>query len=130
MATNFPVHGNFEVSIEEDILILKCQGPWNIEFFHMLHQDLISAVKQVNPSNYAVLLITAGEAIGTAEAMEYHINFLKQGNTKAVAINLACSDVPSSTENLCRIAYQAANLKHEFFLDNNKAMSWLKKQLT
>lgn len=129
MTINFPAHGNVKVSIEDNIIILECEGPWNIEFFHILHQDIVSAIKQVGHSNYGVLLIPIGEAIGTAETMDYHIDFLKQGNTKAVAVNLALSDVPVSTENICRIAYQAAKRKHEFFLDNDTAKLWLKKQL-
>jgi hypothetical protein len=129
MAIHFGAHGSVNISIKENIITLECEGPWNIEFFHILHLDLISAVKQVDSSNYGILLIPIGEAISTAETMDYHINFLNQGGAKAVAINLARSDVPSSTENICRIAYQAANLKHDFFLDNETAMLWLNKQL-
>ncbi|KGJ94912.1 hypothetical protein [Colwellia psychrerythraea] len=130
MAINFPAHGKININIEDNIIILECEGPWNLEFFHILHQDLYNAVKQIAYSKYAVLLIPIGEAIGTAETMDYHINFLKKGQATAVAVNLSRSEVPSTTEHICRISYQAVNLKHEFFLDNDTAKRWLKEQLS
>ena len=129
MTIKFPVHGSSKVSVDNNLIIIECEGPWNIEFFYELHQDILNAVKAVDYNNYGVLLIPRGEAIGTAETTNYHIAFLKEGNTKAIAINIALSDIPASTENICRIAYQAAGLKHAFFNDNDTAIDWLQQQL-
>jgi hypothetical protein len=126
MAAKFFAHGKTEITIEGNILVVRSVGPWNIEYFHDLHQDLIEAVSQVDINNYGILLIPIGEAISVAEAIDYHVGFLKQGNTKAVAVNLSSSDVPNTTKDLCSKAYKRAALNFEFFYSNDSAKEWLK----
>ena len=129
MAFSYSAHGDTNVIVEDNILIIKSRGPWNIEYVHGLHQQLISVVENHNLSNYGVLLIPLGEAIGVHETMEYHVNFLRQGKAKAVAINLSQCETPHSTESMCRVAYQTANLEHEFFYSNEEAKLWLKNKM-
>ncbi|GAA0810307.1 hypothetical protein GCM10009111_00970 [Colwellia asteriadis] len=125
MSTAFSVHGAKEITVENNIITIRSVGPWNIEYFHLLHQDLIAAVTLVDFNNYAVLLVPLGEAISVAEALDYHVAFLKKGNTKAVAINLAGSDVPNSTKSLCTKAYEQAGLNFKFFTSDEEAKQWL-----
>lgn len=129
MSDKFIAHGNTSINIDSDVIIIESTGPWNIEYFYGLHLDIAKAIQQVDSENYAILLIPKGEAIGTPESMEYHIDFLRQGNAKAVAINLSKSETPSSTKSLCSIAYQTVNLTFEFFTSNEQAMLWLNSKL-
>jgi hypothetical protein len=129
MAIHFSAHGKTTLSIIDDVIILECEGPWNIEFFHILHQQIYQAIQQCSPGNYGVLLIPIGETIGTPEAMDYHIKFLNKGNPKAIAVNLSRSDIPQSTQNLCHLAYQTSQLTHAFFVDNDSALYWLRENM-
>jgi hypothetical protein len=130
MGTAFFAHGKTEIIIEGNIIIIQCVGPWNIEYFHGLHQDIVSAVSQVNINNYAVLLKPIGEAICVAEAIDYHVAFLNQGNAKAIAVNLSDSDVPNTTKSLCNKAYEKAQLNFQFFYSDEPAKVWLKESLS
>jgi hypothetical protein len=129
MVATFIAHGKTEIIIEGNIIVIRCIGPWNIEYFHRLHQDIINAVSQVDIHNYAVLLIPLNEAICVAEAIDYHVDFLKQGNAKAIAVNLIGSDVPNITKELCQKAYEQAGLNYQFFYSDESAKAWLEHHL-
>ncbi len=77
--TNFAPHGTLELTIEDNLILLDVQGPWNLEYIDHLHEKLLWAVSQVDQSNYGVLLTPIGEAISVEEGFEYHLNFLRQG---------------------------------------------------
>jgi len=128
MTSKFSAHGKSEISVTGRIMTIQSRGPWNIEYFTVLHNNIIIAIKDNDLKEFAVLLIPYGEAIGVYGALEYHVNFLRQGNVNAIAINLANCDTPQSTESLCRIAYEAAGFEHEFFYEDEPALAWLKKQ--
>jgi len=125
----FSAHGKTHICIEGNIIIIECVGPWNIEYFKELHSEIIEAVQKVDRDNYAFLLIPRGEAICTHETIDFHIDFIRQGNNKAVAVNLSQSEVPNTTESICRTAYQGAGLTFKFFDCNEQAKTWLMTKL-
>lgn len=129
MVVAFCAHGKTEISIEENIIVIKSVGPWNMEYFQGLHQEIITAVSHVNINNYGVLLVPIGEAISVAGAFDYHVDFIKQGNAKAVAINLTNSDIPNTTKSLCSKAYDQVGLNFQFFYSNDSAKEWLQNSL-
>lgn len=127
--TIFSAHGSMELAIEDNIILLEAQGPWNIEYINLLHQKLLWAVAQVEPTNYGVLFTPKGEAISVEEGLEHHINFIRQGNTKAVALNLKYCTTSLLTETLFAKIYQTAGIKHAFFDNVLEARNWLEKEL-
>ena len=129
MSSQFNVHGKCQIVVEDNVLIIDAEGPWNIEFMQKLHKQLQEASQQVDINNYGVLLKPYGEALAVQEAIDYHVDFLRQARTKVVAINLANSDIPSMTKLMCEKIYQQANLSAEYFTDNIAAKKWLKEQL-
>jgi hypothetical protein len=129
MFSAFVAHGKTEIKIKDNIIIIRSIGPWNVEYFRDLHQEVIAATSQVNINNYAILLVPIGEALGVAEAIDYHVDFIKQGNAKAVAINLANSDIPNTTKNLCSKAYELSGLNYQFFSSDESATEWLQQLL-
>jgi hypothetical protein len=129
MVAKFIAHGNTEIIMEGNIIVIRCVGPWNIEYFHRLHQDILTAVSQVDINNYGVLFLPISEAICVAEAIDYHVDFLKQGNAKAIAVNLTGSEVPNITKDLCQKAYEQAGLNFQFFYSDESAKAWLQHHL-
>lgn len=130
MKDQFVVHGKTSISLDGDIIIIESTGPWNAEYFYGLQHELQKIVEQINRENYAVLLIPIGETLGTPEAIESHFDFIRKGNTKAVAINLSRSETPSMTKSLCCDAYIAAGITFDFFSSNEQAKDWLNSKLT
>ena len=127
--TIFVPHGTLKFEIEDNIILIEAQGPWNIEYLDYLHQKMTWAVMQVDRNNYGVLLTPKGEAISVEAGLEYHSNFVRQGSTKAVALNLAHCTTALLTENLFTKIYRGANVKHAFFDNALDARVWLEAEL-
>ncbi len=126
---NFAIHGKCNIEIDNNIIVLHAEGPWNMEFFQQLHLDLIQASKQVIHAPYAILLQPIGEAIPVNEVIDFHINFIKQGKATAVAVNLEYCHSSFMTQQMCERVYSTAGIKHAFFNSRASALSWLKQQL-
>jgi hypothetical protein len=118
-----------ELAIEENLILLDVQGPWNLEYIDHLHEKLLGAVSQVPENNYAVLFTPIGEAISVDAGFDYHLKFLRQGNARAIAINLGRCTTPLLTENLFTKLYRAAEIKFAFFDNTFDARLWLEKEL-
>ena len=129
MASSYIVHGDSNIHVEDNIIILESRGPWNAEYFQELHRQLTTIVQDNALTDYGVLLIPLGEAIGVHGAMDSHVNFVRQSQTKAIAINLSRCETPFSTESLCRVLYDDANIKYEFFFSTEEAKQWLKFEM-
>ena len=123
------IHGELTIQINHNIMEITAIGPWNMEFFDMLHRELIRSFQQLQQCPYATLLTPVAETLAVSEAVDYHIQFLKQAKTTAVAIVLSESEFASSTQRLCHDVYRRAGLTHAFFDDTDSARQWLQQQL-
>jgi hypothetical protein len=128
--TIYAPFSSLQLEIEDNLILIEAQGPWNIEYLDFLHQELLWAVTQVEQRNYGVLLTLKGEAISVETGLEYHLHFIRHSKTKAVALNLAHCTTSQLTENLFTKIYRAAGIKHAFFDNAFDARLWLEKQLT
>ncbi len=127
--TLFSPHGTLDIVVEDNLILIEAQGPWNIEYLDQLHEQLLKAALQVDLNNYAILITPKGEAISVEVGLEYHLNFIRKGNTKAVALNLAYCTTALLTESLFTKLYRAAGIKHAFFDDSHDARLWLEQEL-
>jgi len=125
----FSAHGRCDITVENNIIFTEAEGPWNIEFFQHLHLDLIEAAKKVDYNNFTLLLKVKGVGLAVEEAIPFHIDFILNGNVKAVAINLDDCGTPSSCQEFCSKVYNTANVKHKYFNDNEPAIAWLNEQM-
>lgn len=125
----FSPHGTLDIAVDGNLILIEAQGPWNVEYLDYLHVQLIAAAAKVDPDNYAILITPKGEAISVEAGLEYHLNFIRQGNTKAVALNLAYCTTSLLTESLFTKLYRTAGIKHAFFDNGFDARLWLEKQL-
>ena len=122
-------HGTLDITIEGNLILIEAQGPWNIEYLALLHEQLIKAVSQVDQNNYAILITPKGETISVEAGFEYHLNFIRQGNTKAVALDLAHCTTALLTESIFTKLYRMAGIKHAFFDNSFDARQWLENEL-
>jgi hypothetical protein len=125
----FSPHGTLDIVIEGNLILIEAQGPWNIEYLDQLHEQLFIAASRVDPKNYAILITPKGEAISVEAGIEYHLNFIRKGNAKAVALNLAHCTTALLTENLFTQLYRAAGIKHAIFDNSHDARLWLENEL-
>jgi len=127
--TLFAPRGTLAMSTEDNIILIDAEGPWNIDYIDYLHQQLLLAVAQVDYNNFGALLTPKGEAISVEAGVEYHADFIRQGNTKAIALNLAHCTTPLLAESLFSKIYRSAGVKHAFFDNAFDARHWLEKEL-
>ena len=105
-------------------------GPWNLEFFEILHSNLQQTVQE-NFKNkaYGIVVELKGETLATQEGLNYHLHKVKQGNAKAIAINMVQSSFALTTQIQFEAVYNKAGLKNEFFTDTTTAKEWIESVL-
>ena len=130
MTSKFSVHGHCQITVEQNIIIVEAEGPWNIEFFHQLHLDLRKTAQSTDYNSFSILLVLAGEGLSVEEAIDFHVEFLIKSSVKAIAINLKDCITPASTKAFCQKIYFAADIEHKFFDDNATAIKWLNEKMT
>ncbi len=130
MDIGFPVHGGLQISIDDDIILIDAKGPWNVEYFSMLHKELIDAAQHVNIDNFGVLINLSGEAIAVHEGRDKHREFVSRTNTKFIAIVTSKNcELPSMTKQLFLKTYEGIVNKAAAFDDIEEGIAWLRNNL-
>lgn len=131
MKADFLPHGQCSFAVEGNIISIDATGPWNIEFFNKMHDELKSIIiNNVDNQNFAVLLILKGVPLATKNGLDCHIKFVSTGKTKALAIYSRLSESPAIAESTFQKAYTQAGLKNKTFDSIEAAKIWLSSQLT
>lgn len=130
MKTEFFPHGECSYTVEDNIITIDATGPWNLEFFKQMHLELSELVShQVDPTNFAVLLIFRGDSIAVKDGLAYHLSRVKNSNTKALALFTGYSNSPQLTNNIFKNVYDEAGLYHQNFDSIASAKAWLTDKL-
>ena len=128
--TKFTPHGSCSFLVEGNIIIIDATGPWNLEFFKQMHRELVAIIlNQVDRHNFAILLVLKGDSLAVKDGLDYHLNAVKTGATKALALNTSLSNAPQTTENIFKAVYDQAGLINKSFDTIDAAKAWLKTQL-
>ena len=122
-------HETLKVSVEDNIIFIEAEGPWNSEYLDHLHQKLLWALTQVDLRNYATILTPIGEALTVESVQVQHIEFIRHSQSKTVAINLDHCTTSLLAENLFSKIYRTAGFKYAFFDNAFDARLWVEKQM-
>jgi hypothetical protein len=126
----FPVHGRCQITVNNNIIIIDALGPWNLEFFEILHSNLQQTVQDSFKNKiYGIVVILKGETLATQEGLNYHLSQVKQGNAKAIAINMIHSSFALTTQIQFEAVYNKAGLKNKFFRNTSSAKLWIENLL-
>ncbi len=125
------MHGSFQLKLSNDVVILRAEGPWNLECAQNYQQEYWHLLKQVEAPCYAELLILSGESLLIPEVYE----LLKKGLAYALSVGLTnvalvtkdCISQFCTQRQFCEF-YQGLDINFEFFNDEEAAYHWLKKQ--
>jgi len=124
-------HGKCNYLVENNIITIDATGPWNLEFFKQMHRELADIIlNDVDFNNFAILLILKGDSVAVQDGLNYHLNLVRSGPTKALAINSALSNAPQITQSIFKKVYDQAGLKNQCFNSTDAAKAWLAAQLT
>lgn len=131
MKAEFIAHGKCDFTVEDNIIIIDATGPWNLEFFQQMHRDLSEIIlRDVDFYNFAILLVLKGDSFATQEGLDYHLNLVRKGPTKALALNSALSNAAPITQSVFKKIYDQANLANQNFESTESAKAWLRTKLT
>lgn len=122
-------HGTAKIHLDNQIIVIEGSGPWNLEFFRHLHQQLIALRDKLAAKPYAILAKLHGNALPVAEAIELHSEFIRRGQAVAIAVVLLDCQSKALTQTIFSSIYQSGSLKHAFFEDCTEASGWLEQQL-
>jgi hypothetical protein len=130
LSPKFPVHGRCKITVDNNIIIIDALGPWNLEFFEILHTNLHQTVQDnFKNKNYGIVVLLRGETLTTHEGLKYHLYKVRQGNAKAIAINMIHSAYALTTQMQFEAVYNKAGLKNKFFSDTSSAKRWINNVL-
>ena len=128
MALQLRPHGKCTYSIQNNIVIIEAEGPWNLEFFVEMHKDLRQIIiENLDINDYKILVVFKGNALSVQDGLDYHLNNVKLGKAKAIACSLEFSNNPSFTQMLFEKVYDEALLENRFFTTTTEALQWLEK---
>lgn len=130
MKAEFIAHGKCSYTIEDNIVMIDATGPWNLEFFKKMHRELSDIIlNDVDFHNFAILLILKGDSFATQDGLDYHLHLVKQGPTKALALNSTLSNASQITQSVFKKVYDKAGLENKNFDTTEAAIRWLKSKL-
>lgn len=130
MKAEFIAHGKCSYTVEDNIITIDATGPWNLEFFKQMHRELSEIIlRDVDFHNFAILLILKGDSFAAQDGLDYHLNLVRQGPTKALALNSSLSNATAITQSIFKKVYDKAGLTNQSFNSTAEAKAWLRTQL-
>lgn len=130
MKAEFIAHGKCSYTVEDNIITIDATGPWNLEFFKQMHRELSEIIlRDVDFHNFAILLILKGDSFAAQDGLDYHLNLVRQGPTKALALNSSLSNATAITQSIFKKVYDKAGLTNQSFNSIAEAKAWLRTQL-
>ena len=123
------IHGHVDITIEDNLFIIRANGPWNVEFFHQLHKELIIHFFHLKSLPYGTLFIPSGETLATKEGLKVHSDFLSMAVPTPIAVVTSELKHKRLAIAQCTSVYEPANLLYGFFETFDEAREWLQRQL-
>ncbi len=76
MPTSFRPHGSIRIEVQGRKIIRHMEGPWNLEFVHVAHQDLLTLANFDYHLPWVTMLIVRNSALCSQEALQQIGNHL------------------------------------------------------
>lgn len=121
----FCSHGESRLEVREGIVFVEVTGPCNLEFFQEMASQLYALRTQLNLWNYSALVTFKGEALFTQDGVKFFIEYLKQINPTAIALNLEYVALPKASKHILQSVYSKARTNYYFFNCRHEAKFWL-----
>lgn len=131
--SQFTVHGNLELVIQDRILMIEGYGPWNLEAVQDAYSKFKSLVGSLYGSPWGSLVVLYGDPIYVPDAANYIIKTIKQEREKgnvASAILVCESNSPEFAKRHLSELHTKAGDTFRFFSDKEEAAWWLLQKIT
>jgi len=125
-------HGFMNFSVEENILTIKGQGPWNLDAIDQRVIEAREHIEMVQGKPWAVLAIVSGDSILVPEAVAKLTKIIQSDQLKgriATALVIQQCTIPELVETHLSQIYTLAGEEFKSFEEIVDAKNWLKLQL-
>ncbi len=128
----FAPHGEFSVSTEGRILVVRTTGPWNEELIQLYSQTVADNVEALAGAPWGMLGVISEEGLHTPNSFSATVATVRRHRTQgrtASAVVLHQVSAPEVVRNIFTKLYTEAGEPFAFFDDEASARSWLMERL-
>ena len=126
------IHGQFEVTINGQILISHTSGPFNLECIHAYREHLDLMVQSLAGQRWAMLAVAEGAPLHTPESLAEMVRtIVHQRKLGRCATAIVIGDVEglNIVKSMLSGMYAQANEPHIYAADEASATIWLNAQI-
>ncbi|OQA34074.1 MAG: hypothetical protein BWY57_00759 [Betaproteobacteria bacterium ADurb.Bin341] len=128
----FAPHGEFSVSTEGRILVVRTTGPWNKELIQLYSQKVTENVEALVGAPWGMLGVISEEGLHTPDSFSATVATVRRHRTQgrtASAVVLQNVSAPETVRKIFTKLYTEADEPFAFFDDEALARSWLAERL-
>lgn len=125
---NFPIHGELNLSIDGQLLVIEGSGPANLEMVLNYQRSVIGYREQIMHAPWASLVLLHGTPLFPPEAktiLAETIKSAKAMHLQATAVVLTDVDYAEVVKGFWTEIYQEVDVKYQFFQSEQQARIWL-----
>lgn len=124
-------HGEYKITIKQNLLILDAKGPFNLEYVNKLIDGIAKTAPHMH-KDWGQLTIFHNDSIFVPEAFNAVKDSMKareNAGLKCLAIVLVKAQCSFIIKNQITDIYQSTNLPFKFFEEVELAEQWLRERL-
>ncbi|GAB5380512.1 MAG: hypothetical protein Alis3KO_26520 [Aliiglaciecola sp.] len=125
---NFPTHGELNLSVDGQLLIIDGAGPANLEMVLKYQRSVIGYREQIMHAPWASLVLLHGMPLVPPEAKIILSETIKKAKTmhlQATAVVLVEVEFADVVKGFWNEIYQDAGVRYRFFDTEQQARHWL-----
>jgi hypothetical protein len=124
----YPAHGEMQLSIEGQLLIVKGTGPANIEMVQEYQRQVTQFREQIMHLPWASLVLLSGTPLVSPVAKEVFVQTIRQANKmhlRATAVVFIDIEFAELSQSFWQEIFQQAEVDYHFFETEEGAREWL-----
>ncbi|WP_026376771.1 hypothetical protein [Aestuariibacter salexigens] len=132
MAWSFSEHGKLHAYVDDNILVVEGEGPWNSEQLEKTTRDARSTLEALYGKPWGVMTVMRGDAVYIPEAAESLVKLIRREKHKGrqcTAIVLKDCAKPVFCRQHLSAIYTEAEENFAFFETEDEAKSWLTEHI-
>ncbi|MGS2720660.1 hypothetical protein [Paraglaciecola aestuariivivens] len=129
----FTEHGSISCHIQDSILFIEGDGPWNLEALEHANYTYQKLMGSLHGSIWGKVVVLKGDPIYVPDAASYLVEAIKQDRKQgciAAAIIVSESNSPEFAKRHLSDIHTRAKDSFRFFADKQEATWWLVQKLS
>lgn len=128
----FLPHGEYHLTIEDDLMFIEARGPFNVEVVDQYMREVAVLIQQMQPP-WGQIITLHQDSLFTPEAEQLMYKMVadrKQSGVVASAVVMLNPKGQFVVEQQVGNIYQQSQVSHRYFRDYNAALCWVREQIS